>query len=267
MQITVNGDAIALRVSAGKDTPIVMVHGNSASSRAFQHQLEGTFGAKYRVIAFDLPGHGESSAASNPENYSLPGYAGLIYAVAEELNALDGVFLGWSLGGHAVLEAVPNLPNAAGFVIFGTPPLAIPPAMEAAFMPHPTNAVLFAPELTDEQAQSFADSFFKTSASASFVEDVKNTRGEARLNFGMSVQQGRFRDELAVVQTMTQPLLIIHGEDEQLVNGAFIQQQTIPALWRGEMQIIPGAGHAPQWETPEQFNALVAAFVDEVSAK
>ena len=35
----------------------------------------------------------------------------------------------------------------------------------------------------------------------------------------------------------------------------------MPTLWRGQVQVIPGAGHAPQWEQPAAFNSLLAAFV------
>jgi pimeloyl-ACP methyl ester carboxylesterase len=39
----------------------------------------------------------------------------------------------------------------------------------------------------------------------------------------------------------------------------------MPTLWRGAVQTIPGAGHAPQWETPEAFDALLAAFIAETA--
>lgn len=265
--IDFQGDSIAVQISPGDGPSIVMIHGNSASSRAFKHQLEGDFGATYRVIAFDLPGHGESDSASDPATYSLPGYVQITRAVATAFNALDGVYLGWSLGGHVVLEGVPDLPEAAGFAIFGTPPLGIPLEMEQAFKPHPTNGMLYAPDLNDEQAKTFADSFFRPgiTAPAQFLDDIKQTDGQARANFGLSVQNGRFRDEQAVVQAMEQPLLILHGVEEQLVSGDYITGQTLPTLWRGAVQMIDGAGHAPQWEAPSAFNAVLGAFVDEVS--
>ncbi|MCS6828489.1 MAG: hypothetical protein NZ553_17880 [Caldilinea sp.] len=41
----------------------------------------------------------------------------------------------------------------------------------------------------------------------------------------------------------------------------------MPTLWRGAVQVIPGAGHAPQWETPEVFNALLGAFLADCAAR
>jgi pimeloyl-ACP methyl ester carboxylesterase len=39
----------------------------------------------------------------------------------------------------------------------------------------------------------------------------------------------------------------------------------MPTLWRGEVQVIEGAGHSPHWERPERFNALLADFVADVT--
>ena len=61
------------------------------------------------------------------------------------------------------------------------------------------------------------------------------------------------------------PLAVLHGAEEQLVNGAWFASVPMPTLWRGAVQIIPGAGHAPQWETPQAFDALLAAFIEETA--
>ena len=44
----------------------------------------------------------------------------------------------------------------------------------------------------------------------------------------------------------------------------YLRQLKIPSLWRGEIQLIPGAGHAPHQETPEQFAALLDQFISDI---
>jgi hypothetical protein len=39
---------------------------------------------------------------------------------------------------------------------------------------------------------------------------------------------------------------------------------TIPSLWRGEVQLIAGAGHAPHQETPGQFAGPPEQFIAEL---
>jgi len=49
-----------------------------------------------------------------------------------------------------------------------------------------------------------------------------------------------------------------------LVSLSYLQQLTIPALWRGRVQLIPAAGHAPHWETPSEFASLLEQFIAEL---
>ncbi|HEY3903473.1 MAG TPA: alpha/beta fold hydrolase [Streptosporangiaceae bacterium] len=119
--VSVGGQQISYAESAGAGRPVVFVHGNSASSGTWQGVLDGSFGQRFRCLAIDLPGHGDSAPAADQAIYSLPGYAGVLAGFAAELGVSDAVFVGWSLGGHIALEAAPSLPQAAGFVIFGSP--------------------------------------------------------------------------------------------------------------------------------------------------
>lgn len=254
--------------SEGAGSALVLVHGNSASSKDFARQLDGTLGATHRVIAFDLPGHGASDDAADPAaTYTMPGYARVLRDIASQLGVEDAVFAGWSLGGHIVLEAAPDLPRAKGFVIFGTPPLGFPPAMEQAFLPTPAMAYTFAPDLNEEQARAYVAAAFRpgvTDLPGEMVADVLRTDGRARAQLAASIGPGGFRDEVEVVANLKQPLAVLHGADEQLVNGAYFDTLTMPTLWRGRVQVIAGAGHLPHWEQPEKFNALLEAFLDEV---
>jgi pimeloyl-ACP methyl ester carboxylesterase len=264
--IQLPSQTIAYYESAGTGSPVMLIHGNSASGRVFQPQLESEFGRKHRVIAMDLPGHGDSDPAADLAAYSMPGYAKVVAETAQALGMEDAIFVGWSLGGHVVLEAHNLLPNARGFVIFGTPPLAFPPAMEEAFLPNPAMGVGFAPEVTEEQATAYANAFFAPGASvdlAPFVRDILRTDGNARAGLGASIRPDGYQDEVVIVANLSIPLAILHGAEEQLVNADYIRGLTIPTLWRNEIQLIEGAGHAPQWEQPEAFNGLLEQFIEE----
>jgi pimeloyl-ACP methyl ester carboxylesterase len=261
---------IAYRQSGGSGPTIVIVHGNSASSRAFARQVDGSLGSKYRILVPDLPGHGGSADAVDPAaTYTMPGYAGMLREFAAQLGATDAVFVGWSLGGHIVLEAAPDLPQAKGFAIFGTPPIGFPPAMEQAFLATPAMAYTFQPELNEEQARAYVAAAFRPCVSelpAEMVADVLRTDGRARGQLAASIAPGGYRDEIDVVANLRQPLAVLHGAEEQLINGDYFKTLTMPTLWRGAVQVIEGAGHLPQWEQAERFDALIDAFVAEANA-
>ena len=195
----------------------------------------------------------DARAATNWEKIDAMGLAG-------------ACIVGWSLGGHLALELAPDLPRARGFVIFGTPPLPIPPVRKLAFLPHPAMRAGSAEALDRAEAEAYVAAFFCPGFSdvpPFFLEDALRADGRARSGVNASLASGRFRDEAVVVRDLTAPLAVLHGADEQLVNGAYFATLTMPTLWRGAVQTIEGAGHAPQWETPQAFDALVAAFLEE----
>lgn len=259
---------VAYRESTGTGHPVVLVHGNSASSHAFERQLTAPLAHTLRLIALDLPGHGRSADATDLSAYALPGYARTLVAFAHGLGIAEAVFVGWSLGGHIVLEAAPDLPRARGFMIFGTPPLGFPPAMGRAFLPNPAMNIGFASEITRGQAEQYAQAAFRpgeTEVPPVFVEDIVRTDGRARAQLAASIAPDGYRDEIEVVGRLDRPLAILHGAREQLVNDTYFDGLAMPTLWRGAVQTFPEAGHMPQWEDADAFNSLLEDFVSDAT--
>jgi pimeloyl-ACP methyl ester carboxylesterase len=266
-QIDVGGQRIGYAQSEGHGRPVIFVHGNSSSARTWQQVMAGPFGQRFRCLAFDLPGHGNSAKAANREDYSLPGYAEVLAGFAQATDASDAVIVGWSLGGHIALEAASAMPAVAGYVIFGTPPVASAAQMGEAFLPNPAMNVGFTADVDPDQAHAYAASFTAPGSALSpdeFVADILRTDGEARAGLIASVGEGRFADEIAIVSTLRQPLAILHGEDEQLVSLDYLGTLTIPSLWRGTVQVIPGVGHALHQEAPDTFAALLEQFIADL---
>ena len=263
-RITLAGQEIAFKESEWTGRPVILVHGNSSSARVWNPLLTGAFGERFRVLALDLPGHGGSAPAADPAAYSLPGYAAVLADFAKVVAAEDAVIVGWSLGGHIALEAASALPEAAGFVIFGTPPVSGPADLGEAFLPNPAVSVGFIAAVDAEQAKTYAESFLiagSTLPTGELVEDILATDGAARENLVASLQTGRFADEVEIVAGLKQPIAVLQGAGEQLVNGDYLRRLAIPTLWRGAVQVLPGVGHAPQVEAPEEFADVLTEFI------
>ena len=96
------------------------------------------------------------------------------------------------------------------------------------------------------------------------VTDFRNTDGNARGYLGASVRAGNFADEVEIVRNLKIPLAIVHGREEQIVDLGYLQRLPAPTLWRGEVQVIDGAGHAAQWEKADAFNKLLDEFASGI---
>jgi len=261
--VSVNGLEIAHRQSTGTGRPVVLVHGNSSSSRTWQPLLDGPFGRRFRCLAPDLPGHGGSQRPDG--GYSMATFTSAVAGFAEVVGALDAVFVGWSLGGHIVLEASPQLPDAAGYAVFGTPPLPDPSAIPLGFLPNPAVGVGFAGEVSEADAEAYASAQLAPGSPLPLhgaIADILATDPAAREGIGAAIGTGAFADEAAIVTGLAKPLAVLHGREEQLVSLDYLRGLKIPTLWRGEVQVLDGVGHTPHEEDPEAFAALLAEFVD-----
>lgn len=265
--VSVGGQEICYIASKGDGRAVLFVHGNSCSARTWRPLLEGSFGRRFRCLAFDLPGHGHSAWAADHALYSMPGYAAVLAAFAESLRVTEAVVVGWSMGGNITLEAAPAMPSVPGFVIFGTPLVRSAGQLSQALLPIPAAGVGYKQDVSAAEARSFAACFTAPGSTLpldEFAADVLATDGAARASMFASVREGRFADELAIIAELRQPLAILHGEGEQIANLGYIRGLTIPSLWRGDVQLIAGAGHAPHRETPVQFAGLLEQFIADL---
>ncbi|MCB1360334.1 MAG: alpha/beta hydrolase [Rhodobacter sp.] len=257
---------IAVQDSGGSGRPLVMIHGNSACKEVFDQQFTAPDLQGFRLIAPDLPGHGASDDAPNPESaYTFAGYAAALETVLAALDIEAPVVFGWSLGGHAALEmAGRNKARLAGILISGTPPIT--PVMEdlmAAFNIDPSAENLTAKRtFTEDDARAYA---LHTTGVGGAVDPhllamVARTDGRAREIMFTSVVMGAPMDERAIVKGLTVPFAVANGADDPFLKPAFFDTLDAPTLWRHGMMRIAGAGHAPFRQMPEAFNALLAEF-------
>jgi pimeloyl-ACP methyl ester carboxylesterase len=262
--IDVENEKIAVHESVGKGQAVILLHGNSFSSKSFYNQLEGPIGNNFRLIAIDLPGHGESLPASDPKNiYSLPGYARIIHHALNQLEISNPVLVGHSLGGHVVLELSKMVSNVKGILIFGTPPLGKPPALQQAFNVYPGSSFLSKRRINEDQIKLVASALIKEGGEVPqfILDDIQNTDPKARSLMTSSTVANLFYDEIDIVSSLEIPLAVIHGAHDPVVNLNYINELQMPTLWQGKIQTIENAGHCPQYETPEQFNKILEQFL------
>ncbi|MFL5753120.1 MAG: alpha/beta fold hydrolase [Bacteroidia bacterium] len=258
--LSFNGASIAVFTKGNiENNPIVFLHGNSLSSLTYKKQFEMF---DLPMVALDLHGHGSSAPAGDPERtYSIPGYGEMLAHVTEELKLKDFILAGHSLGGHVATEALPFLKGAKGLFIFGTPPLASINSLGEAFLPNPLFPLLLQGELSAEEAGSLGMGMV---TNKKYGIDLKNeilkTDPAARSFFGASVGRAMMSDEVAILNSLSYKLAIVHGKDDAFINPVYIEGLNFGNLWEGKIHYIEDSGHCPQMEQPHRFNELLGRY-------
>lgn len=259
---------LAVAETEGPGPAVLLIHGNSACKEAFRHQLEGPVGAAYRLIAYDLPGHGASEDAGDPRRtYCMEGYADLAAELLDLLDVERAAAVGWSLGGHVALEMTQRFPGLAGLLITGTPPVGKEEdAVAQGFKPSEEIKLAGQEVFSEADAQAYA----RTTVNAKGALDphllamVRRTDGRARQFMFQSFVAGQGADQRRIVETSRLPLAIVSGGDEHFVNNEYLARPRYANLWEQTLFILPGVGHAPFLEAPAVFDRILLRFLGDL---
>jgi 3-oxoadipate enol-lactonase len=245
----------------GARMPLVFVHGYPLNRRIWQPQLEGLSG-EVRVIAPDLRGHGESTATPPP--YSMDSHADDLHSLLQKLELpLPIVLCGLSMGGYVSLAYIRRYPqDIAGLILTATRAAAdssegrqnrekairLAEGQGAAAIADGMLAKLLAPGTYEANTRLVEETYqimLQTSL-AGIVGDLMGMKDRP--------------DSTPLLEHIHQPVLIIHGADDQIIPVAEARGMQA-ALPDAELVIIGEAGHLVNLEQPEQFNAAVTQWL------
>jgi pimeloyl-ACP methyl ester carboxylesterase len=266
--------SIAIWDSQGNGQPILLVHSNSTSGQLFKKQFQSILSKKYRLIAPDLPAHGDSDITTIEENHSLSGYAHVLAEIITKLGLTKVTIVGFALGGHIALELYQTVPHMInGVLITGAPPIKLSQeGLNKGFKPLETSNLLYLLEYESELTENEAKFFItvggfdaENSESQFIIDSVIKVKGIIRKYLLNSIKKGIGHDETNIVANMHVPLAIIAGEYDTVVNNHYlINEIKYGNLWNNEVHIINKGGHAVFWEKADEFNAILDAFLEDI---
>ncbi len=258
---------VSTRETRGTGLPLVLLHGNSMSKDAFRRQMDGALGSRHRMVAIDLPGHGASDDAADPEHgYTLARFADVVVEVAEMLGLEKFAILGWSLGGHVALEVCAGAPGVVGVMLVGAPAIGVNPvSILQAFRPGPFLESTMQVRFSDFEAEAFAE-LAGVAGDEDLNAAILRADGRARVAVLRDALAGGASDARAIVGTMRIPLAIVDGAEDPIVERAYVDGLAYSTLWEGRTHVIPGVGHAPFREIAPLFNSILARFLADLSS-
>lgn len=228
------------------------------------------------MLIFDLPGHGRSTNAPNPEeSYTQPAYAAAAVEVLKHYSVREVVVLGWSLGGHNAVELIPRLKfhDAAagikllGIMIVGTPPSLGLEQVSAGFVGDVHMGMAATNVLSADQLREFADVMTKIHPAPEWLrETVVRTDGRAREVMFKAFVEGKGADQIKVLEHWKDGwVAIVNGGAEPFVNLDYCDEvgQRTARLWEAKCHRLEGLEHGPFFEEPDAFVPLFHRFIED----
>jgi non-heme chloroperoxidase len=251
--------------------PILLIHGLSASHLCWAKQYHSSLAGEFRLVAYDLRGHGMSAAPPEPEHYTDSGlWADDVAAIIEQLRLDRPVLVGWSYGGFIICDylrahgqdQIAAVDFVGGVVTLG--PAAFGTLIGPGFLDH------FADATADDLPTNIRG--IRGLVKAWPAKPLPPDDVETLLCSSMTVP-ARIRANLAarqidgddVLRTLEVPLLVTHGRADTVVLPA-MAEHVLATCPTAEVSWYDGVGHTAFLEEPERFNRELAALTRRVRA-
>jgi len=252
--------------------PIVFHHGWPLSADDWDGQMLFFLHQGFRVIAHDRRGHGRSSQTDTGNEMDT--YAADVAALASHLDLKQAVHIGHSTGGGEVARYVAqhgqNERVAKAVLIGAVPPIMVKSEANPGGLPLEVFDG-FRAALAANRAQ-----FFKDVPSGPFYgfnrEGVKSLPGvidnwwrqgmmggtKAHYDCIKAFSETDFTEDL---KKIAQPVLVMHGEDDQIVPYADSAPLSVKLLARPTLKAYPGLPHGLCTTHPDVVNPDLLAFI------
>ena len=252
--------------------PILFIHGWSQNHLCWDKQYESALRDEFRLVAFDLRGHGMSEAPPGPGPYTDDRlWADDLAAIIDRLGLERAVLVGWSYGAFVICDYIRAYGQdrvAAINFVEGVVKLG-----EAAF------GTLIGPGFLDHFVDLTADDLpanirgMRAFLRACLAKPVAAEDFETALCWNMAVAPrvraslgAREIDDDDVLRDLGVPLLVTQGRSDTVVLPAMAEHilATCPAA---EASWYDGVGHVPHLEEPGRFNRELAALTRRVRVR
>jgi non-heme chloroperoxidase len=246
--------------------PILFVHGLSGSHMCWARQYDSGLADEFRLVAFDLRGHGMSEMPIGVKYYNDARlWAEDLAAIIEGLRLDRVVLVGWSYGPFAILDyirafgqdQVAAVNFVAGAVKLGE--AAFGSLIGPGFLDHFAGLTVADLPTNIKTLRRFLAGFAASPLSADDFETALcfNAVVPAQVRANLAARQIDGDDML---RTLTVPVLVTHGRLDQVVLPA-MAEHVLATCPTAEASWYDGVGHTPFLENPERFNRELADLV------
>jgi non-heme chloroperoxidase len=257
---------------AGEGIPVVFIHGAFADARIWDMQWQ-YFMSKYRVLRYDLRGHGRTGG-SDLDQYSMETYADDLEALMTALDIQSPIICGLSWGGSIAQAHTVKHPGQAKALVLAGSAVAIDltsrdKVLCKVLVPWWVMS-LFIKTLSARNFTRFSmllarltmgrDWLSHDPAAREYLEQCMVTMDEHEY---YKIWQAMYGFHVFQLEKISCPTLILNGEAEPK-NTYQHTKEILRRVNTAEAKIIPGVGHAMNLEKPVIFNRYVENFIQDL---
>jgi non-heme chloroperoxidase len=255
----------------GTGQPIVFHHGWPLSADDWDAQMLFFLSEGYRVIAHDRRGHGRSSQTATGND--MDSYAADVAALASHLNLRNAIHVGHSTGGGEVARYVARYGDGSvskAVLIGAVPPIMLKTPANPGGLPIEVFDG-FRAALAANRAQFFRDvpagPFYGFNRPGAKVSEgvVDNwwrqgMMGGAQAHYEC-IKAFSETDFTADLEKIDVPVLVMHGDDDQIVPIADSAMLSIKLLKKGELKVYKGLPHGMATTHADLINQDLLTFI------
>ena len=243
---------------------LLFIHGWSQSDLCWLNQVRGDLTSTFRIVTFDLRGHGLSEKPAGPDHYADgQRWASDVASVIDQTGLEKPILVAWSYGGYVVADylRVYGDSRIGGINLVGAGVLLGSPAFD-----HIGPGML-----ENVKGMCARDLAVNIVATRRFLHACTSRRlGDdemaAALGWNMvvpySVRQAllsRKLDSSDILAKVSVPVLVTHGRDDSIVLPS-MAERTLTVCPAATASWYDGVGHMPFWELPDRFDCELASL-------
>jgi non-heme chloroperoxidase len=255
----------------GTGQPIMFHHGWPLSADDWDNQMLFFLGQGYRVIAHDRRGHGRSTQTDSGNDMDT--YAADVAELIGHLDLRDTVHIGHSTGGGEVVRYVARYGEgrvAKAAIVSAVPPVMLKSVANPGGLPIEVFDGLRA-QLAANRAQFYRDlpggPFYGFNRpGAKTIEGIvdnwwrQGMIGGAKAHYDCiaAFSETDFTEDLKMIDV---PMLVLHGDDDQIVPCQDAGVLSAPLLKNATLKIYPGYPHGMLTTHADVLNPDLLAFI------
>jgi pimeloyl-ACP methyl ester carboxylesterase len=247
----INGIGLSYEVS-GQGPAVLLAHGYSSTGRAWADQHRA-LADRYRLITWDMRGHGETESPTDPGQYSHALTVADMRGLLQHLGVERAVIGGLSLGGTMALAFHARHPEMVRALVICDSGPGYRNADARAEWNRRAQA-----RAADLEARGLEALAGGSRDMREAVQRHRSPQGLAHAARGMLTQtDAAIIDSLPTIRVPT--LVIVGDQDTPFIAPCEYMAKKIPGA---RLEVIAGAGHSSNLDQPEAFNRVLRSFLD-----